>query len=60
MPSAGSRAHVLVPLCVCVTALLAYISAGAALVRDPAWSAGHAFYFCFVSLLTVSCLIWQI
>ena len=49
-----SRPSVAAPTLICVFLLLGYISCSAVLVaRIQAWSFANAFYFCFMTLLTV-------
>ena len=53
-PRALSRPSVAAPTLICVFLLLGYISCSAVLVaRIQAWSFFNAFYFCFMTLLTV-------
>ena len=53
-PPPLSRPSVAAPTLICVFLLLGYISCSAVLVaRIQAWSFANAFYFCFMTLLTV-------
>ena len=53
-PRPLSRPSVAAPTLICVFLLLGYISCSAVLVaRIQAWSFANAFYFCFMTLLTV-------
>ena len=53
-PRPRPRPSVAAPTLICVFLLLGYISCSAVLVaRIQAWSFANAFYFCFMTLLTV-------
>ena len=53
-PRPRPRPSVAAPTLICVFLLLSYISCSAVLVaRIQAWSFANAFYFCFMTLLTV-------
>ena len=48
------RPRIIAPLCGCLCVLLTYVSLGALLIADSqGWAYSEAFYFCFVSLLTI-------